>query len=189
MRGICYDSLHDYNNAIEDFSKAIELAPYYRWYVIQRGVAYFNVKDYDNAIRDFSSIEKGDHPLLTLLHLSVSYYMVNDKVKAKEYLEKAIKEISELKSDGKNGLKNFEIYLTPEEMKISEIMFDEFKPAVKTGWVAYSRSGAYHLTCINCPDENNIFIGGMDALDRTTGLLTYSTNAGTNWESLYFKNL
>ncbi len=52
-RGVVYDALKDYDNAIANFDKAIELKPKYGQAYINRGVAYGNLKRYRQAIADF----------------------------------------------------------------------------------------------------------------------------------------
>ena len=53
-RGLAYDSKGDYDRALEDFSKAIELEPDYADSYNNCGVIYSRKGDYDRALEDFS---------------------------------------------------------------------------------------------------------------------------------------
>ena len=52
-RGVAYSRLGDDENALADFSRAIELAPRERNYYTNRGFTYLRTKQYDLAIADF----------------------------------------------------------------------------------------------------------------------------------------
>jgi PGF-CTERM protein len=52
-RGAAYYDLKQYERAIEDYSKAIELNPNYVGAYINRGVTYYDLKQYERAIEDF----------------------------------------------------------------------------------------------------------------------------------------
>lgn len=55
MRGSSYDKLHEYAQAISNYSKAIQFSPRDRnWYYSCRGTAYFKLGNYNYAISDFS---------------------------------------------------------------------------------------------------------------------------------------
>lgn len=52
--GICYDNLGDSNLAIEQYSKAIELSPYWNDnYYYNRALCYVDVKEYEKAKSDY----------------------------------------------------------------------------------------------------------------------------------------
>ena len=53
-RGLAYDIKSEYDRAIEDYSKAIELEPDYAGAYNNRGATYERNGDYDRAIEDFS---------------------------------------------------------------------------------------------------------------------------------------
>lgn len=53
-RGLAYYQKGEYVRAIEDFDKALELFPDFRWVYVNRGLAYEDKGDLDLAIRDFS---------------------------------------------------------------------------------------------------------------------------------------
>ncbi len=51
--GVVYAAKKDYDTAIRDYNKAIELDPNYAAAFCNRGIAYYNKKNYDTAIRDY----------------------------------------------------------------------------------------------------------------------------------------
>lgn len=51
-RGVAYDSKGEYDRAIADYSKAIELNPKYAEAYYNRGVDYYDKKEYDRAWED-----------------------------------------------------------------------------------------------------------------------------------------
>jgi tetratricopeptide (TPR) repeat protein len=53
-RGIAYTSLEQWDNAINDFTRVIEMNPKYGWGYIDRGVAYQHTGQWDKSIDDFS---------------------------------------------------------------------------------------------------------------------------------------
>ena len=57
--------LNDYNGAIKDYTKAIEIAieidPKYKYPYYNRGVAKYELKDYNGAIEDYSKAIEIDH--------------------------------------------------------------------------------------------------------------------------------
>jgi tetratricopeptide (TPR) repeat protein len=58
FRGKAYQSQGKYEQAIADYTKAIELDPEYTYAYISRGIAYADQEDYDQAIADYNqSIE------------------------------------------------------------------------------------------------------------------------------------
>ena len=48
------DDLKDYNGAIADYTKAIELNPNYANAYYNRGISKHNLKDYNGAISDYN---------------------------------------------------------------------------------------------------------------------------------------
>jgi regulator of sirC expression with transglutaminase-like and TPR domain len=52
-RGVVYSGAGQYEQAIKNFTKAIDLDPDSAIVYYDRGIAYQNLKDYDNAIEDF----------------------------------------------------------------------------------------------------------------------------------------
>jgi len=63
-RGNRYYNLHQYEKAVENYTKAIELAPYYDWAYNNRGASYKNLRQYEKAIEDFKkAIELDDNKL------------------------------------------------------------------------------------------------------------------------------
>ena len=54
LRGIVYSSLKQYEKAIENYNKAIELKPDYALAYNARGIAYAGLKDFEKAIEDLN---------------------------------------------------------------------------------------------------------------------------------------
>lgn len=50
-RGEAYKKANQYQKAIAQFEKALELHPEYKAYIYEIGICYYNAKDYDNAKR------------------------------------------------------------------------------------------------------------------------------------------
>jgi tetratricopeptide (TPR) repeat protein len=53
-RGLAYHEKDQYDKAVADYSKAIEICPRYAGAYRNRGVAYHNKRQYDEAIADYS---------------------------------------------------------------------------------------------------------------------------------------
>ena len=53
-RGVIYDKMNDYDNAMLDYNKAIELNPESDKAYMNRGVLYTKMNDYDNAMLDYN---------------------------------------------------------------------------------------------------------------------------------------
>src|ERR1700751_1582130 len=64
--GLAKDDLEDYDGAISDYNKAIELNPHYAEAYYKRGNVKKNIKDYTGALADYTkSIEiKPDNALV-----------------------------------------------------------------------------------------------------------------------------
>ena len=54
-RGIAYGRKNQYDRAIADFDRAIQLNPQLKGIHSNRGLAYVNKRDYDRAIADLDS--------------------------------------------------------------------------------------------------------------------------------------
>ena len=57
-RGLAYYELKDFDNAIKDFTKSIELDPDDLKVYQNRGDAYCNLGNYDEAIKDFAVVSE-----------------------------------------------------------------------------------------------------------------------------------
>lgn len=55
-RGIHYEEKKDYENALRDYSRALELTPNRSELFIRRAVCYEELKQYDNAIKDLTEV-------------------------------------------------------------------------------------------------------------------------------------
>ena len=54
IRGLSYSYKQEYDSAIKDYSKVIELNPQYDEAYYNRGIAYSDKQEYDSAIKDYS---------------------------------------------------------------------------------------------------------------------------------------
>jgi tetratricopeptide (TPR) repeat protein len=54
IRGIAYGKKGEYDNAIADYTRAIEIDPNDAWAYCNRGGAYDEKGDYDKAIADYT---------------------------------------------------------------------------------------------------------------------------------------
>ena len=115
-RGLAYKNLGEYEKAIKDFDKAIELNPNYISAYNSRGVAYENLKDYNRAINDYNkAIELNPNYISAYNNRAIIYSNLgkyeeaindyNDALKLdpnNSSLIKLKKNILELKSNEKN---------------------------------------------------------------------------------------
>ncbi len=82
-RGIAFTSLGQWNNAINDFNRVIEMDPKYGWGYSDRGVAYQNTNQWDKSIDDFSkAIEIDSDNLDAYAGRGVSYGVLGQMDKA-----------------------------------------------------------------------------------------------------------
>ena len=59
-RGLCKYDKGQYNEAIPDYDKAIELNPSFMWAYYAKGYAYFMMDEYDKAIQEFTKVLNSD---------------------------------------------------------------------------------------------------------------------------------
>ena len=103
-RGVCYYNKGDYDQAIADCTKAIEVDPNYHNAYDNRGVSYHKKEMYGKAIEDYSkAIELNPSYANSYYNLSCNYCMQNDKEKALAYfriaLEKGFSDFDHLELD------------------------------------------------------------------------------------------
>ncbi len=75
LRSHCYYSLNNYQNAIKDYTKVIDLNPdisknYDANPYFHRGICYYKIGDHDKALEDFSAL-KFDFNLFEILELGI----------------------------------------------------------------------------------------------------------------------
>jgi len=88
-RGSTYGKFGDFDKAIADYSKAMELDPQNADFVYGHGVFYYRKDDYENAIRDFSkAIELNPRKLSAYYNRGTSYYrMGNDEAAYADFMK------------------------------------------------------------------------------------------------------
>lgn len=64
-RGSVYRLLKKYNEAIADYTKAVEINPRFADAYFYRGIIYYVLKKYDEAISNFTNVIKIDDPVYT----------------------------------------------------------------------------------------------------------------------------
>ncbi len=90
-QGLSYVSLKDYDNAIKEFSRAIDVAPRYSVAYANRGIAYAQVKKLNLALDDLKKATELD-PKDKLAHynLATLYALRGEKDRALESLDLAL---------------------------------------------------------------------------------------------------
>ncbi len=90
QRGCCYKKLGDSQNAIEDFSKAIELQPAYSTAYYNRALMYKRNSDWNKAVDDFSKALVFEPAPETYTNRGVCYEQLGDRARALEDFDKAL---------------------------------------------------------------------------------------------------
>jgi putative GTP pyrophosphokinase len=112
-RGLVYFTLSEYDKAIGDFSKAIEIEPRDIRVYTNRGLAFRMLKRYDDSLRDFNrSLELNPLWPDTFYGRSLTYYDLGDIQHALEDCDKAIS----LKPDFKQA-QRFKQFILNQQMK------------------------------------------------------------------------
>ena len=91
-RGIVYYKKGCYDQAIENFSAALEIEPYYLLALSSRGDAYAKKGEYDRAVADWTAVlEIEPNDLYALYSRAETYYKKGDYDRAIEDLETVLK--------------------------------------------------------------------------------------------------
>jgi len=110
-RGLVYFSLSQYENAMDDFTKAIEIEPNDTRVYTNRGLTYRMLKNYERALEDFNrSLELNPLWPDTFYGRSLTYYDLGDIRSAIEDCDRAIT----LKPDFKQAVR-FKQFLLRQE--------------------------------------------------------------------------
>jgi tetratricopeptide (TPR) repeat protein len=89
-RGISYQYLQEYESAMTDFTKAIELNDTSASVYQGRAMLYYEMKDYSAAVNDFNKVlELGQENAAILFNLGMSYFRLEQKDKACPLLQKS----------------------------------------------------------------------------------------------------
>jgi protein O-GlcNAc transferase len=89
-RAVANTNLQEYELAIEDLSKSIELNDTNASAYHSRGMVYYELKDYNLAVNDFKkAINLSHENPVTYFNLGMSYYRLEDKESACPYFHKA----------------------------------------------------------------------------------------------------
>ena len=89
-RAVANTNLQEYELAIEDLTKSIELNSTNASAYHSRGMVYYELKDYNMAVDDFKqAINLSHENPVTYFNLGMSYYRLEDKESACPYFHKA----------------------------------------------------------------------------------------------------
>ncbi len=90
-RGWAYLHLKDYEQAISDFHRALDLNPDYAWVYGSRGLVYRTLRDYERAITDFDrAIELNPAYAWAFGSRGVTFHFLNDYERAIADFDRAI---------------------------------------------------------------------------------------------------
>ena len=129
--GIAYRHKNEYDHAIQNCDKAIELNPKYAEAYCNRGIAYDYNRKYDRAIQDFDkAIELNPKYPEAYCNRGNTYQMKGEHDRAIQDFDKAI----ELKHDYSEAIHNRGVNVALMASKISqERMFDVYKKGLDMG--------------------------------------------------------
>ena len=100
-RGIAYAEKGDYDDAIQNYTKAIELDPNDTATFNNRGIAYAKKGYYDDAIRDFTKvIELDPNCAKMMVTIGLMYEKKGDKENARQWWKKALEKKTYLSESG-----------------------------------------------------------------------------------------
>jgi tetratricopeptide (TPR) repeat protein len=89
-RGLSYFYILDYESAMTDFTKAIELNDTVAGVYQGRAMLHYELKDYSAAVDDFNKVlELGQENAAILFNLGMSYFRLEQKEKACPLLQKS----------------------------------------------------------------------------------------------------
>ncbi len=89
-RGLAYAKKGQYDQAISDFTKALEINPRYAYAYNNRGLTYWNKGQYDQAISDFTkALEINPRDADAYVNRGVAYMSIGQYDKAWEDVDKA----------------------------------------------------------------------------------------------------
>jgi tetratricopeptide (TPR) repeat protein len=89
-RGLSYFYLLEYESAMTDFNKAIELNDTVAGVYQGRAMLHYEMKDYSDAVNDFNKVlELGQENATVLFNLGMSYFRLEQKDKACPLLQKS----------------------------------------------------------------------------------------------------
>jgi tetratricopeptide (TPR) repeat protein len=89
-RGIAYQYLQEYDSAMTDFTRAIELKDTAASVYQGRAMLHYEMKDYSAAVNDFNKVlELGKENSAILFNLGMSYFRLEQKEKACPLLQKS----------------------------------------------------------------------------------------------------
>ena len=91
LRGIAYKELKQYDQAIQDYTKAIKLDPKSDWAYNNRGALYKALKDYESAVEDLlQAIDLNSNNYAAYANLGEICYELEEHETAILYLNKSI---------------------------------------------------------------------------------------------------
>ncbi|NJM90499.1 MAG: tetratricopeptide repeat protein [Hydrococcus sp. RU_2_2] len=115
-RGRVYRDLQQYQNAIADYTKVIELAPDRADIYVSRGNIYYELQQYQNALADYNqAIEIDTNYGFAYYSRGLLYDLMEDREKALADLEKAVRLVCQQSSlkDCQKAQEDLRIIQTP----------------------------------------------------------------------------
>ncbi len=92
LKASIYESIEEYDNAIEEYNFAIKLSPDYQPYYISRAQIFFDKKQYDKAEADYRTILKmNEGDVQALASLARNFMTTDNDAEAEKILNKVIK--------------------------------------------------------------------------------------------------
>lgn len=89
-RGVGFLNLKEYNLAIEDFTRSIELNSTNASAYHSKGMVYYELEDYSQAVDNFKkALDLSQDNPVTFFNLGMSYFRLNDKESACPHFHKA----------------------------------------------------------------------------------------------------
>lgn len=90
-RGLCYRAMGEYELALADFNRSLELDPGWDWALMARGHVYLKLAAYERAIADFSEvIQDKPNDFTAHKYRGIAYLKMGNKPRAKDDFKKAM---------------------------------------------------------------------------------------------------
>ena len=158
-RGLAYYDKGEYDRAIEDYNKAIELNPEYTYAYNNRGLAYYNKGEYERAKNDFEkAMELDPEDEYPVANMGEIYFQRGEFSSALEWLNKALNMKDE--SDVFNSVfyKKILIYKEQKNKEFIDIVLDKAEKYIKNQIKKYPKKAFNYLDLaeIYCEAEKKI---------------------------------
>ena len=139
-----YHSMEQYHNALQNFDRAIELNPKYKWAIASRGITYRSMERYEEALQDFNcAIELDPQYDWAIANRGITY-------RSMERYEEALQDFNRaIELDPKYKWAIVIRGLTHRSMERYEEALEDFNRAIeldpKYKWAIANRGKTYRL--------------------------------------------